>query len=532
MPAVLGLFLAMVAVSALEASASCPPGLDFATLRDQLAQQGKELVTTKIGFHVGPGGNQQGLGNWMRCLDAAGVPFFLKSVDSAGQILEGLQLGEASGVPHVFVYRKSIVTASDRDQNWDPGVPEYDLPPLDAAELHWRRHRDAFPSDLEPYKDKIWIETVNEIDKNRAEWLAEFSYHTAQLAMAEGFNWAAFSWSSGEPEKHHWEGPKMRQFLELAAQNPDRVAVAIHEYSYDREDLRRGYPYLVGRFQQLFDVVDSLGLARPTILITEFGWEYQRIASVSKAMGDHLPWADQLYSQHPEIQGAAIWYLGPGFGGISNQAQQLIAPLTEYSLNSYFSIDRPERGKPRVQYAREYWVVDSRASLSQLQEIVRQAYPQRITVGFSYDDAGIGDLNVRKVVVWGDEIDRNLLLDWYRQNYGGVSVEFRALPGQGIWRFGPYATAPPSSGRGRPRVQYAREYWVVDSRATLGQVQQIVNQAHRGRKTVGFSYDDAGIGDLDRRHVVVWGNEHPQQVLVDWYEQFYPGVSLEFRSLQ
>jgi hypothetical protein len=51
-----------------------------------------------------------------------------------------------------------------------------------------------------------------------------------------------------------------------------------------------------------------------------------------------LPWADRLYSEHPQVKGAAIWYLGPGFGGIANQAQPLIAPLTEYSLQNYFVI--------------------------------------------------------------------------------------------------------------------------------------------------------------------------------------------------
>ena len=508
---------------------SCPAALDFAALRAQLDAEGLELVSTKIGFHVGPGGNQSGLGNWMHCLDAAGIPFFLKSADSAGQILEGAQLRASSGVPHVLVYRKSVVTASDPEQDWNPDVPEYWRSPADAAAIHWQRHRIAFPPELEPYKHMIWLETINEVDKNRAEWLGEFAYHTAQLAIAEGFNWAAFGWSTGEPEMEHWEGPWMRQFLELAGENPGRVAVALHEYSLDRTDLAAGHPFLVGRFEQLFAVADSFGIRRPTVLVTEFGWEYQNVPSVSQAVGDHLPWADELYAPFPEIQGAAIWYLGPGFGGISNQAQQLIAPLTEYSLQYYSWIPRP-RGKPRTQYAREYWVVDGRATLAQLQEIARQAHPNRITVGFSYDDAGIGDLGVRKVVVWGDEIDRELLLRWYRQHYGGVSVEFRALPGQGTWSFGPYETAEPPARRGSPRTQYAREYWVVHGGASLGQLQQVVAQAHGGRKTVGFSYDDAGIGDLERR-LVVWGNEHPQQVLIDWYDRYYPGVTLEFRTL-
>ena len=64
-------------------------------------------------------------------------------------------------------------------------------------------------------------------------------------------------------------------------------------------------------------------------------FQYGRI---SKAMDVDLPWAAELYADFPEVKGAAIWYLGPGFGGIANQAQRLIDPLTEYSLQNYFVI--------------------------------------------------------------------------------------------------------------------------------------------------------------------------------------------------
>ncbi|MFQ5937732.1 MAG: discoidin domain-containing protein, partial [Acidiferrobacterales bacterium] len=236
-----------VASAELVMPAHCPAAENFPAIRAQLNQQGEDLAHVKIGFHVGPGGNQNGLGIWMECLDAAGVPFFLKSADAAGPIWEAARLKAASGVPHVLVYRKSV----DGDPGWTPDVPDYSLAPADAAVRHWQRHRNKFPPELEQYRHLIWVETINEVDKNRAEWLAEFAYHTAQLAIAEGFNWAAFGWSSGEPEPAHWQGPQMRQFLELAANNPDRVAVALHEYSYVLDNLDRLYPHLVGRFQTL-----------------------------------------------------------------------------------------------------------------------------------------------------------------------------------------------------------------------------------------------------------------------------------------
>ncbi|MGB5888735.1 MAG: PKD domain-containing protein, partial [Thermoanaerobaculia bacterium] len=305
----------------------CPPALDFAAIRTQLNQQGQDLGHVKIGFHVAVGGNANGLGDWMKCLDAAGVPFFLKSADSAGQIWEAVQLKAASGVPHELVYRQS------QGDGWNSDVPDYWADPYEEAVRHWNRALAEFPPELEQYKHLFWMETINEVDKNRSEWLAEFAYYTARLAMDQGFNWSAFGWSSGEPEREHWEGPWMQKFLELAGENRDRVAIAIHEYSYVQENLDRLYPNLVGRFQMLFEVCDASGIPRPTVVITEFGWVYDDIAnSVAQAMEVDLPWAAELYAPYPQVKGAAIWYLGGGFGGIANQAQKLIAPMTEYSL--------------------------------------------------------------------------------------------------------------------------------------------------------------------------------------------------------
>jgi len=151
------------------------PTLDFTAVRNDLIAQGQDLATVKIGFHVGVGGNSEGLEEWMRRLDEAGIPFFLKSADNAQPILFAQELKKNSGVPHVLVFRKT--TGGDYD--WD--VPNYDLPAEVAAEQHWQMHRDAFPPELDP--DQVWLETINEVDKNEAEWLGQFALKTAELAL-------------------------------------------------------------------------------------------------------------------------------------------------------------------------------------------------------------------------------------------------------------------------------------------------------------------------------------------------------------
>ena len=301
------------------------PTVDFAAVRAELEAQGQQLASVKTGFHVTLPEDREILDDWMERLDAAGVPVFIKTVDNAEPLFKAQELMRESGVPHVLVFR---ATGS---------VPNYELPPQQAAQIHWETHRDLFPPELDP--NLVWIETLNEPDRTRSEWLAQFALETARLAMADGFRWAAFGWASGEPEEEHWRGPYMQEFLRLAGENPDRLAIAVHEYSYIEEDIGHEYPFKIGRFQALFQVADELGIPRPTVLITEWGWEHADIPPVEEAMED-IKWVSKLYAAYPQVKGAAIWNLGIGccFGDISEQVQELITPLTEFSLRKYYAV--------------------------------------------------------------------------------------------------------------------------------------------------------------------------------------------------
>jgi hypothetical protein len=302
------------------------PTVDFAAAQAQLQAGGQEIAFNKIGFHVTFLQDKAHLDDYMRRLDEAGVPFFLKSVDNAEPLFRAQEMMKASGVPHVLVYR---ATAYD--------VPDYSLPPEQAAGIYWQLHRDAFPPELDP--SLVWLETMNEVDKERSEWLAVFAKRTAELALADGFRWAAFGWASGEPEPDDWESAAMLDFLRLVAANPDRLAIALHEYSYLANDIGHEYPYKVGRFQELFRIADRYGFPRPTILITEWGWEYNNIPPIPEAIED-INWAARLYAPYPQVKGAAIWNLGrlgENIIELNDEVEYLIDPLMEYSLTSYFA---------------------------------------------------------------------------------------------------------------------------------------------------------------------------------------------------
>ncbi|MFN2188101.1 MAG: hypothetical protein ACK2T3_05005 [Candidatus Promineifilaceae bacterium] len=310
------------------------PILDFEAIKKRLSENGQDLGFVKIGFHTGAGGNRTGLGEWMRYLDSAGVPFFLKAADDAGPLYEAQQIVRESDVPHTLVFRK---TGDAYD------TPNYDLPPREAARQHWELHKAAFPAELDP--KLVWIETINEVDKERSEWLGYFATETARLAMEDGYRWAAFGWSSGEPEMTDWTTHSMLEFLRLAGEHPDDIAIALHEYSYLAGDIGHEYPFKMGRFQLLFEITDLYEIPRPTVLITEWGWEYGDIPGVEDALRD-IRWAAEMYAQYPEVKGAALWYLGDGYRGIADKAQRLIVPLTAYSVGSYFAIPLPPDTAP------------------------------------------------------------------------------------------------------------------------------------------------------------------------------------------
>ncbi len=309
--------------------------VDFDAVRAELAAQGQQLAYNKIGFHVTFLEDRQELDLYMQRLDSEGVPFFLKSVDNAEPLYKAQELMKVSGVPHTLVYRS---TAHD--------VPDYNMDPILAAEAYWELEKAIWPPELDP--DLVWLETMNELDKNRSEWLAQFSLRSAQLALRDGFRWAAFGWSSGEPEPSDWEHPAMLELLRLIGQNPDRLAIALHEYSYTTQDIGDQYPHKVGRFLDLFRVADAHGIPRPTVLITEWGWSYDSIPAEPDAMED-IAWAARLYGAYPEVKGAAIWNLGRLDNlllPLNTQVQGLVDNMLALSLDSYFTAPAPPSQTP------------------------------------------------------------------------------------------------------------------------------------------------------------------------------------------
>jgi lysozyme len=80
------------------------------------------------------------------------------------------------------------------------------------------------------------------------------------------------------------------------------------------------------------------------------------------------------------------------------------------------------RGEPRVQYERTYYLMPPDASKQEFMDIAGEVYNQKATIGFSADDAGIGDLENRNVVLVHPERQPAQLTEWFLANYEATKI--------------------------------------------------------------------------------------------------------------
>ncbi len=89
----------------------------------------------------------------------------------------------------------------------------------------------------------------------------------------------------------------------------------------------------------------------------------------------------------------------------------------------------PTRGRPRVPYERIYILLPPDADKPWAKAVVEATWDtQRLTLGNSADDAGIGDLDVRRVIAvnpyaWGPGDDGTDLEGFFRRHYPGVAFQ-------------------------------------------------------------------------------------------------------------
>lgn len=377
------------------------------------------MAFNKVGFLCGgSGGNPTGIGNYVQALGQAGIPPVVMCNDGTVGISDAINVAEA-----VMVFR----VVQDGSEQFS--VPDYSLSPIQAAEKHWNLIKPFFPQSVMDNRDRIFIQPINEVDKGRSDWLGFFGVEIAKVANNEGYKVAMFGWSSGEPEPEHWRTPGVLAYLGYCASNPDMACVAVHEYSFGMLPMEMVYPFHVGRFQALFLACEERGIPRPKVLVTEFGWSYNDIPELDQCLAD-IDFAAELYAQYPEVLGAGIWYLGPGFNNIANQVNSLINPVKDYTLNTVFPDPVPVDEVPYIVVVN---LLPQDATKPEKAGVLDLVHESKQTILQSADDAArlvAPGKPGSKVRVWGKERwTGGDIVQWLLDR--GVSViEELPLPGQ------------------------------------------------------------------------------------------------------
>ena len=86
--------------------------------------------------------------------------------------------------------------------------------------------------------------------------------------------------------------------------------------------------------------------------------------------------------------------------------------------------------------------------------------------------------------------------------------------------------------RGAPRVQYERTFKLIHNSVPENMALSIFKQARAAGQTIGFSPDDAGLGDLDIKIVEVYGWPTAEvNELQQFFATYYPGTQVRFMPM-
>lgn len=89
----------------------------------------------------------------------------------------------------------------------------------------------------------------------------------------------------------------------------------------------------------------------------------------------------------------------------------------------------------------------------------------------------------------------------------------------------PLAESAEAAPRGAPRLDYHRVYVLLPPTADRKWLAAAAQGSFDGRYTIGFSADDAGVGELAGRHVLAINPHHwPEPLTAAWFHKNYPGT--------
>lgn len=324
----------------------------------------------------------------------------------------------------------------------------------------------------EGHNEPVWS------DDEGMGWYAQLEVERMRLMADEGLKCVIGNFASGSPPLNLW--PAFLPALRVARQN--QAILGIHEYSCpwmwwmtgkhqlnpDEDEGDEGWTTL--RYRKIYrQYLAPNGLGDVPLVITECGLDPLvnpkppgAKGGAWKQLGDfwskhdrepdkadyyfrQLVWYDEELQKDDYVVGATIFTwgsFGPPWSDFDVAGTAVSKKLITYAqANPAKPFEYPEggggeegeeeeesRGQPRVQYERTYVLLPPGADDSWARAVVQGGWDQyRYTIGSSADDAGIGDLDVRRVLAvnpqkWGEPTS---LKDFFSKYYPGI--EYRTV---------------------------------------------------------------------------------------------------------
>ena len=339
--------------------------------------------------------------------------------------------------------------------------------PLEAARRFIQDQLPTYQSNphieyWEGHNEPVWT------NEEGMGWYAHFEVERMQLMADLGLKCVLGNFATGSPDLALW--PAFLPALQVARQY--QALLGLHEYSWpwmwwmtgkyqlnpNEDQGDEGWTTL--RYRKIYrQHLIPNGLGDVPLVITECGvdpgvgpkppgltggawrllgdlWaEHNNEPNKADYYFRQLVWYDEELQKDDYVVGATVFTWG-NFGppwlhfdvAGTEVATKLIAytqadPAKPFKYPGVVEEEEKPRGYPRVQYERTYVLLPPTADAAWVRAVVKSTWDRRrYTIGGSADDAGVGDLDVRRVIAinpqdWqGDQS----LEEFYAQYYPGV----------------------------------------------------------------------------------------------------------------
>lgn len=371
------------------------------------------------------------IGDWSNQLLAAGTRFsVVKAVDDMDWLISMKQISPKT----ITIARRcsSIEGCNEINHNGD-------LDGLARALFKLITDKIATRPELKTAVD-YW-EICNEPVPVGIEGATKLCYVMSECmkkAEAIGIKLAIFSLCAGTPE---WDQMVAMVNTGIFAQaRAGGHILALHEGVFDTDPVDKwwgdqipGSPIVPGagalcfRYRYLYHLLKQRGEVIP-LVVTEI--RFNGVKYTAEEIVTRATWYDSKARQDYYVWGFCPFTVGAISGWERDDYTYAYQNLLDYmifirdSQNDTPSGSEPEpeprRGEPRIQYERTYVLMPQDATLDEMLATQQKYYQYRYTFGQSADDAGTGNLGVRKVIAVNPSRWPGNLKEFFETYYPGV----------------------------------------------------------------------------------------------------------------